>query len=189
MAEADAGRRKKMKMPRVPGRTTPAFAFSVLDRSLKECLGNRAFAKEDASKALAYLFGENEPECINCGRREIKRWDHIVPVKHCGETVLGNMIPACTECDDSKRDLTFDDWMKSETRLSPQTRGVTDISARTITIREYVAHFGYKVRTLEERLTEDENAVLHRINKLRDELKREIETPISQYQARMASTR
>ena len=70
------------------------------------------------------FFGKNPPECVFCGNREVKRWDHLVPVMKGGETVLGNMVPACARCDDSKQAFPFEEWMVSDAKWSPKSRGV-----------------------------------------------------------------
>lgn len=70
--------------------------------------------------------------------------------------MLGNMVPACNKCDDSKQHHPFDEWALGDAPGSPRTRGVTDLEAKLFRIREYVAMFEYVAREPEERLTPDE---------------------------------
>lgn len=38
-------------------------------------------------------------------------FDHIVPVSAGGESVPGNIVPACASCNSSKRCTSLDDWL------------------------------------------------------------------------------
>ena len=49
-----------MKLPKVPGRTTPAFGFSYLERSLRDCLRKRQFGTDEKSKVVEF-FDQWEP--------------------------------------------------------------------------------------------------------------------------------
>ena len=128
-----------VKIPLVPGRTTPGFAFSMVDRALAECLGRRDFRMLEIEKILTY-FNQENPGCVFCGTQDVKRWDHLVPIKRWGETVIGNMVLACAQCDDSKRDVPFDQWMISNDQYSPKIRGVPDVDARRNRIQGYIDH-------------------------------------------------
>ena len=116
-----------MDLPRAPQRTTIGFAFSSVERALQEEFADRKFGKAEIESILAH-FG-NPPKCAYCGD-EVRRWDHLVPVREGGETVIGNMVPACARCDDSKRNEPFQKWMLSDVRFSPKSRQVSDINER-----------------------------------------------------------
>jgi len=167
-----------MKLPRVPQRTTTAFAFSLIDRCIKNCLGARTFGKPQIQEALAFFFGNADPTCVFCGSTDVKRWDHLVPITKGGETVLGNMVPACARCDDSKQHLVFDEWMLSDAKHAPKNRGVKDVQSRIERIREYMSRFGYKARPLEDRLNDSERARLAEIQLRADSLRRDLESLI-----------
>ena len=81
------------KLPRVPGRTTPGFAFSILDRAISECLSRRQFGAVEIKQVIEF-FDIDPPECVFCGATPVSRWDHLVPINGGGETLLGNMVPA-----------------------------------------------------------------------------------------------
>ncbi|MDA1188934.1 MAG: HNH endonuclease [Chloroflexi bacterium] len=90
--------------PRVPVKITPAYGFSYIsERSLRECLGRRQF-RHDEMKQVAEWFAayEPQPSCAFCGDKQVHRWDHLIPIREDGETVVGNMVMACQPCDDSK---------------------------------------------------------------------------------------
>ena len=172
-----------MKLPKAPGRTTPGFAFSILRRALTECLGARQFGQAEMAQVLAF-FGLTEPACVFCGSPEVKRWDHLVAVTQDGETVLGNMVPACACCDDSKRHVPFEEWMLCDAQGSPTSRGVEDVAGRVARIQAYVQQFGYRVRPLEERLDEGERERLARIQADLQRLRSEVDSLIADYRAR-----
>lgn len=43
-------------------------------------------------------------------------WDHVIPVSRGGETVPGNILPACGTCNSSKRDRDLEDWLDATGR-------------------------------------------------------------------------
>jgi hypothetical protein len=157
---------RSKKLPKPPARTTPGFAFSMLDRAIKECLATRQF-DADAMAQVVSFFGNTPPECVYCGSPNVQRWDHLVPITKGGDTVLGNMVLACASCDDSKRDLSFDEWILCESKLSPKSRGVVNLDQRIEQIRAYVQHFGYVPMRLEDKLDQNE---LNKLNSLRAEI-------------------
>lgn len=173
-----------MNLPRVPQRTTPGFAFSMVERALNDCLGRRQFGMPEQAEVLAFFFGTGEPECVYCGSHEIGRWDHVVPVMQGGEAVLGNMVPSCPRCDDSKRDLAFEEWMVSGAQWSPATRQVGDVQQRAERISAYMQHFGYAPRMLEHRLEEDEASRVAQIRSVLHGVRQEMDSVIADYRAR-----
>jgi 5-methylcytosine-specific restriction endonuclease McrA len=88
-----------MKLPKVPRKTTPAYGFSYLERSLKDCLRERRFGNDEQRLSVKFF---REPTCRYCGNDNPTRWDHIVPIAKNVATVLGNMMLACSTCDNSK---------------------------------------------------------------------------------------
>ncbi len=170
-------------LPRIPQRTTPGFAFSMVDRALLECLGRRSFGAPEARSALEF-FGRKPPECVYCGSDAVERWDHLVAVSKGGETLLGNLVPACQRCDDSKRDVPYEEWMMSEAKHSPMSRGVEDIAHRLERLRAYGLQFGFVPRPMADRLTDAEAARLAKVHKLLAEARGEAEALIANYRQR-----
>jgi hypothetical protein len=157
-----------VKVPDVPQRTTPGFSFSIVERALFEGIAVRQFGKTEIQEVLAF-FGADPPTCAFCGATPIQRWDHLVPVNKGGDTTLGNIVPACAKCDDSKRDLAFDEWAFGSSPGSPTSRGIPDLAQRMERIRSYVANYSYRPRLPKERLAPDE---LAQFGVLRDDLRR-----------------
>ena len=172
-----------MKLPKVPQRTTPGFVFPMIERTLKECFTVRQFGLEEIAKVREF-FGAEQPECAFCGSPEVKRWDHLLPISKGGDTVLGNMVPACAQCDDSKQDKPFEEWMTSDAKYSPKSLGVKDVGQRIKRIKAYIQHFGYVPLSLEDRLNKRE---LERLKIIRSKLlniRNDIEMLIKEYRAR-----
>jgi len=171
------------KLPRVPARTTPGFVFSIAERMLHDCLGTRRFRSVDMHEVLAF-FNDERARCVYCGSQNVARWDHLVPVMKGGETVLGNMVPSCARCDDSKRDLPFDEWLAAATKPAHADRRPDEVAKRIDRIQEYVARYAFVVRPLEDRLTADEQSRLRVIRKRLMELRREVDELIGDYRQR-----
>jgi len=172
-----------MKLPKVPQRTTPGFAFSMVERALLDCLGTRQFRKSEIEQVMEF-FDFDTPECVFCGSHEVQRWDHLVSIKEGGETVLGNMVPACARCDDSKRHLPFEEWMMGNAKSLLKECGVPDIEQRVAKLRAYQRHFGYTPKPLEERLDPHELERLNSIRSRLQEIREELDTLIQEYRKR-----
>lgn len=164
--------KKKPTGPKVPGRMTPSFAFGYLERAIQEGLGRRAFRIPEVERALAF-FGE-PITCVFCGGQKVTLWEHLVPVARGGETVLGNMVPACQPCNDSKHHKPFDEWLTQRAAKMPDAPGAQDVNARIERLREYARQFEYIVTTPESRLKAEKllqvEELRHRAKELRADL-------------------
>ncbi len=172
-----------MTLPRVPQRTTPGFAFSMVNRAMYDCLGERIFGKQEIKQVLDF-FDKDPPECVFCGSKDVKRWDHLVPIKEGGETVLGNMVPACASCDDSKQAKPFEEWMISDFDNSPKKKGIRDINQRIKRIKAYMRSYGYTPQSLEERLNKQEYRRWKEICSRLAEIRNDVDILINDYKAR-----
>lgn len=149
-----------MAFPPTPQRTTPGFSFSMVQRCLRDCIAERQFGQAEMKEAVAF-FGA--AECVYCGAAPIQRWDHLVAVSKGGDTVLGNVVPACARCDDSKRDMPYAEWALGDAPRSPRSRGVPDIERRLKRIEAYAVHYEYLPALPAERLSEAEMEQWQRI--------------------------
>lgn len=127
------------KSPRRPSRTTPAFAFAMVERALREGIARRAFGAKEAALVSAF-FGE-PLRCVYCDSLEVRRWDHLIPVADGGDTVVGNMVPSCGPCDDSKSKNPFAAWLRARAKRGAITSDAAE--ARIRHLQEYVEHFSY----------------------------------------------
>lgn len=163
-----------MDLPRIPQRTTTGFAFSMVERAIKEACAKRKLGQAEIQGIIDY-FGNKQLQCVYCGGLEVKRWDHLLPIGKGGETVLGNIVPSCQRCDDSKRDEYFEDWIKSDAKYSPKRRNVKDIDERIGKIKAYIAKYAYKAQPLEERLDEEKRKQLDNIRSKLRKIRKDIE--------------
>lgn len=168
-----------MDLPPAPQRTTPGFSFSIMNRALRDCIADRCFGKAEMAQIVDF-FGH---ECAYCGG-PVERWDHLAPISGGGDTVLGNIVPSCSRCDDSKRDLAFDEWATCAAPASPHSRGVTDIEARLARVHEYAGRYAYVPRSLEDRLTPEELRRFAAIQEDLARLRRDVDDFIAQYRER-----
>jgi len=174
-----------MELPRIPQRTTTGFAFSMIDRAIKEGLARRQFGKAEVKEVLSF-FNTSPPECVFCGSTDVKRWDHLLPISEGGETVLGNMVPACSRCDDSKGKRYFKEWINSNAECSPKNRGIKDLKQRIKRIEAYMKHFDYTPRVVEHGLNQSEKRRLTQIRQRIQEVRTDIELFIKEYRQRDA---
>ena len=171
------------KLPRSPSRTTTGFAFSVLDRAIRENFADRNFGKQHMNDILKF-FGSETPECAFCGNQDVKRWDHLVPVRKGGDTVLGNMVLSCARCDDSKQDLDYKVWMMGSSQYSPSSQGVPDLEERIHKISSYVNRYGYKPCPLDSRLDNLENENLDDLQDKLRSIRADLEMLVRNHRAR-----
>lgn len=174
-----------MTIPRVPQRTTPGFSFSGVERALLDCIADRRFSSDEIQEVLAF-FGPGEPTCVFCGG-PVERWDHLVPVSEGGDTVIGNMVPACAKCDDSKRHILFADWMKCGVPGSPTSRGVGDVDTRLARIGEYVAKYDYQPLKPAERLNPEQRRQFEELRSRLMCLKNDCNAFIKEYRGQQGS--
>lgn len=172
-----------MSLPRSPGRLTPAFGFSFVLRALQEGLARRQFGQSEMTQIVEF-FGA-PVECVFCGSSDVKRWDHLIAVTHGGETVIGNMVPACASCDDSKQHKPYQEWMTK--RGLALNHSESEIDTRIAKLEDYAKTFKYVHSSMHERLTNEERASLEEIQVEMSDLKLRIESLIAQYRVRTGS--
>jgi hypothetical protein len=173
-----------MDYPPAPQRTTPGFSFSIVQRCLRDCIAERQFGRAEMEEVVAF-FGA--AECVYCGATPIQRWDHLVAVSKGGDTVLGNVVPACARCDDSKRDRPFEKWALSAAPRSPHSRGVPDVEQRLERITDYAAHYEYLPALPTERLTEEELQQWERIQEDLARLRADVDRFLELHRERRAT--
>jgi len=171
------------KLPLAPSRMTTGFAFTFIERCIKESFANRHFGKPQMQQVIDELCPQS-PQCVYCGSMDLRRWDHLYPVAAGGDTVVGNMVPACGRCDDSKQDLPYREWVTSSARYSPKSQGVTDLDVRLARLDSYVSRHKYSPRPIEQRLTQAEAAELARIRGKAAELRRDLDALVEAFRER-----
>ena len=106
-------------MAKAPTKITVARAFYTLRRAVRERLLGRAFGSAHLLEATQYFQQAGVVGCIYCGSPDPERWDHLVSVQVGGATVLGNMVPACQPCDDSKGSKDYRAWLAGSAPRNP----------------------------------------------------------------------
>jgi hypothetical protein len=107
--------------------------------------------EEDIFNAYTMLNIRNGSEtCAYCGEKATE-WDHIRPLikekKPTGYiTEIGNLIPSCGKCNQSKGNKDWKEWILSDANLSPKTRGVQDLNQRISNIEDYINFWETKKR-------------------------------------------
>jgi hypothetical protein len=172
-----------MILPKIPQRTTPGFAFSIVGRALLECIADRKFGEAEIGE-VPFFFGDESPACVFCGTTPINRWDHLVPISKGGDTTLGNIVPACAKCDDSKRDLPFEEWVVGDAPNSPKTRGIPNLNDRLAKINAYVRMYAYRPCPPSERLSAGEVCRFKALQQDLGTLRQEFDAFIALYRQR-----
>ena len=172
-----------MALPKTPNKTTSSFAFVGVRRALLNGIVVRRFDKPEMRKVISFF--DRGRTCIFCGDKPIRRWDHLVAIKNGGDTVLGNMVPACARCDDSKGASGYREWALGDAKYSPKTRGVSDIERRLDDIDRYVAKHDYHPQPPKDRLTEDEFRELKRLRIDSRRLRKDFDTFFARYHERI----
>ena len=101
------------------------------------------YPKEDEIKENLRILNLN-PEnltCAYCGSISTE-WDHLRPLvkdqKPTGYiSEIYNLVPACGKCNQSKGNKDWKDWIISDAKLSPKSKGVTDLKERIIRLKKY----------------------------------------------------
>jgi hypothetical protein len=153
---------------KLPGKTYPALGLSLLDRSVKEYYAVRCTGK-DLEEIRRYFSENGGYSCIYCGSENATRWDHLIPVSQGGDTVKGNLVPACGSCDDSKQDRSIEEWLSSGSKKAPDSKHAEAIKDR---VSRYRDQFGYMPpATFISKLTSDQRAVYARFQAKLSELR------------------
>jgi len=99
-------------------------------------------SEDEELQALSIL--QMDPADIRCAYCNDKstEWDHLRPIikdqRPTGFiTEIANLVPACGKCNQSKGNADWRKWMRSSARLSPTTRGKSDVEARIARLAIY----------------------------------------------------
>jgi hypothetical protein len=122
---------------------TAARGLYMLQRAMKEHILNREFRTDHLRQAAEYFERVGIRGCIYCGEEQVERWDHLIPVTSGGATVLGNMVPACQPCDDSKGGRVYTDWLRGRARRNPARDNPNIFEGVVQRVQAYQQHFSY----------------------------------------------
>lgn len=131
---------KLFRMPtpvKITGRSssiTNAFVNSIIPAIMP--------TSDEVEIALGILgMDRTSYQCAYCGDTATE-WDHLRPLvlskKPTGYiSEIHNLVPACGKCNQSKGNKPWAEWIISDARLSPKSRGINDLDMRVIRLRKY----------------------------------------------------
>ncbi len=150
-----------MPLDKLPVKMSPGFGLSMLDRAIKESFALRC-SPGDLDRIRQYFLKNGGLRCIYCEAETPSRWDHLHAVSRGGDTVPGNLVPACQRCDDSKQDKDLEEWVSGKSKHRPNPAVLAHIQAK---VKTYQAHFSYEPREFDAKLTEAQRATYARFRK------------------------
>src|SRR5260370_172272 len=153
---------------------------------------------EEIEQALKILGMDlADVRCAYCGDK-MTEWDHLRPLvvkqRPTGYiSEIGNLVPACGKCNQSKGNSSWREWMVSTTaRHSPSARGKKDVAERIgrleayerwrppTKIHDFEAILGTEEWAAYWRAWEKINADLRECQKVADDLRAKIEKALPQ---------
>ena len=134
---------KRMPICRLPVATTVAGRSSSLTNAFINAI-LPVIQPTEAEELEAVRILEMDPSdirCAYCGDNSTE-WDHFRPIitnqKPTGYvTEIGNLVPSCSKCNQSKGASDWRTWMTGSARQSPHTRGVPDLDDRVARLDNY----------------------------------------------------
>lgn len=124
---------------RITGRSS-----SITNSFINSIIPIIAPTNEQVKEALDTLGMDHENfQCAYCGDTA-SEWDHLRPLvlnkKPTGYiSEIHNLVPACGKCNQSKGNKPWNTWIISSAKLSPKSRGVSDIDQRIEKLHKYEA--------------------------------------------------
>lgn len=70
------------------------------------------------NRDIQRLFQRHNHQCFYCGKSGDLTIDHVIPLVRGGRQSIGNLIPACTSCNCSKKSRTIVEWRQG--RAAPR---------------------------------------------------------------------
>ena len=159
------------RLRKLPTKISAGMGLSLIDRAVKEAFAARCLAP-DLEQLRSYFEAGGEILCFYCDAPEPTRWDHLHAVTRGGDTMPGNLVPACGRCDDSKQDRDIDEWVRSTSKHRPPTERLAALQDKVVAYRE---RFAYNAQAFETRLAPDQLARYRRFRTEIDTLRRHLE--------------
>lgn len=115
------------------GNAQNSVVRNVLGKLRKESFAMKAWL--EVKRSFGY-------RCVYCSSTRQLVMDHAVPISidALGEHKLGNLVPACRECNSTKGKKRYDDYLAEK-------RDRADAAARIATIEDHMAHHEYEPLT------------------------------------------
>ena len=129
---------------KMPANMTITGRTSTITNAFVASITPRIEPNETEIKSCLRVLGLNVDDlrCAYCGDKATE-WDHLHPLasnkKPSGYiSQIGNLVPACGKCNQSKGNKSWKDWIKSNVNGSPKSRGKDkDLHMRIQRLEEY----------------------------------------------------
>lgn len=109
-------------------------------------------------KAMRFqVFGRDGFTCLYCGRRPpdvVLQVDHVMPVKHDGDSNMANLVTCCADCNQGKRDeiiVSPFEWEDSELRRLEALQRLAELRAHRQVVAELERELASAVAGLRDR--------------------------------------
>jgi hypothetical protein len=115
---------------------------SVTNGFVQAIIPQRAPTDPEMTEALIALgMTPTNPRCVYCGAAATD-WDHLHPLVRARRPTgyfheIGNIVPACGPCNQSKGGQEWKVWMFGGARNSPRSKGVQNLEERAQVIEDY----------------------------------------------------
>ena len=96
--------------------TRPEYARMASAKRRARMMGNGYF--QVTEKELAHVAHLYRNLCAYCQSNSIEHWDHVLPIARGGCHSIGNLLPSCQSCNQSKGSRTIMEWKLSKQRLA-----------------------------------------------------------------------
>lgn len=160
------------RLKKLPIKISAGLGLSMIDRAVKERLLPSRCTSADLAGIQAYFEANGGDRCFYCDAQEPTRWDHLHAVSKGGDTMPGNLVPACARCDDSKQDRDVHEWVAS---TSPYRPAPERLGALQQKIEAYRQHFSYTPVEFSQRLSPAQRETYARFRAEMDVLRRHLE--------------
>lgn len=126
--------RKALKITSRTSSVTNGFVQAIIP-----CIEPTADELAEALSVLGMRPGSET--CVYCGS-VASDWDHLRPLVRGKRPTgyaneIGNLVPACGRCNQSKGGQDWRDWMNGCASGSPRTRGITDLDQRIAVLERF----------------------------------------------------
>ena len=157
---------------KLPIKMSAGLGLSLIDRAVKEYFAARC-SSADLDGVREYFSSLGPLQCIYCGSDNPIRWDHLHSVSRGGDTVPGNLVPACQRCDDSKQNKDIEEWANGKSKYRPSLDRLPQIKAA---IAAYQARFSHLPSEFASKLSPDQHAKYSRFRKEIDSLRAHLQS-------------
>lgn len=138
------------KRKKLPGTKLFSRINYQVQRGMSEIVTMHALSDADWTIIKDYF----NKSCAFCGCEDTGNSrtgiipDHLIPASKHGDFVLGNVVPACHDCNDKRGNKEWREWLSQNY--------FNDSAARIKQIEKYLQDYPYLPATPETRLSQDE---------------------------------